>query len=129
MSGRYLLDTNIIIDLLADVEAVKIRLADAEEAFVPSIAIGELYYGAEKSTRPEENVGRIEQFASVITVLGCDTQTARHYGQVKNQLRVKGRPIPENDLWIAAVARQHALTLVTRDKHFSDIDDLPTVGW
>ena len=62
-------------------------------------------------------------------MLGCDTQTARHYGQVKNQLRVKGRPIPENDLWIAAVARQHALTLVTRDKHFSDIDDLPTVGW
>ena len=48
MSGRYLLDTNIIIDLLADVEAVKIKLADAEEAFVPSIAIGELYYGAEK---------------------------------------------------------------------------------
>ena len=129
MSGRYLLDTNIIIDLLADVEAVKAMLAEAEEAFAPSIAIGELYYGAEKSTRPEENVGRIEQFASVTTVLGCDTQTARHYGQIKNHLRAKGRPIPENDLWIAAVARQHALTLVTGDKHFSDIDDLPTVGW
>ena len=79
---------------------MKIKLAAAEEAFVPSLAIGELYYGAEKSTRPEENVGRIEQFASVITVLGCDTQTARSYGQVKNQLRVKGRPIPENDLWM-----------------------------
>lgn len=60
MSGRYLLDTNIIIDLLADVEAVKAMLGEAEEAFAPSIAIGELYYGAEKSTRPGENVGRIE---------------------------------------------------------------------
>jgi len=129
MSGRYLLDTNIIIDLLAGVEAVRTRLADADEAFAPSIAIGELYYGAEKSTRPEENVGRIEQFASITTVLGCDTQTAREYGQIKNLLRARGRPIPENDLWIAAIARQHALTLVTRDKHFSDIDDLPTVAW
>ena len=129
MSGRYLLDTNIIIDLLADVEAVRTRLADAEEAFAPSIAIGELYYGAEKSTHPEENAVRIEQFASVTTVLGCDTQTARQYGQIKNLLRARGRPIPENDLWIAAIARQHALTLVTRDKHFSDIEDLPTVAW
>jgi len=129
MSGRYLLDTNIIIDLLAGVEAVRTRLADADEAFAPSIAIGELYYGAEKSTRPEENVGRIEQFASITTVLGCDTQTAREYGQIKNLLRARGRPIPENDLWIAAIARQHALTLVTRDKHFGDIDDLPTVAW
>jgi tRNA(fMet)-specific endonuclease VapC len=129
MSGRYLLDTNIIIDLLVNEEVVKTMLGEAEEAFVPSIAIGELYYGAEKSTHPEENVSRIEQFASITTVLGCDTQTARHYGQIKNMLRAKGRPIPENDLWIAAIARQHTLTLVTRDKHFGEIDGLPTVGW
>jgi len=128
MSGRYLLDTNIIIDLLVNEEVVKTMLGEAEEAFVPSIAIGELYYGAEKSTHPEENVSRIEQFASITTVLGCDTQTARHYGQIKNMLRAKGRPIPENDLWIAAIARQHTLTLVTRDKHFGEIDGLPTVG-
>ncbi len=75
-----------------------------------------------------ERRGRFEQFASVSTLLGCDTQTARHHGRIKNQLRAKGRPLPENDLRIAAVARQHALTLVTRDKHFSEIDDLPTVG-
>jgi len=129
MSGRYLLDTNVIIDLLGNEAAVRTMLGEAEEAFVSSIAIGELYYGAEKSTRPEENVSRIEQFAAITTVLGCDTQTARHYGQIKNMLRAKGRPIPENDLWIAAVARQHALTLVTRDKHFNEIEDLPTVSW
>jgi tRNA(fMet)-specific endonuclease VapC len=123
------LDTNVIIDLLANDEAVRTMLGEAEEAFVSSIAIGELYYGAEKSTRPEENVSRIDQFAAGTTVLGCDTETARHYGRIKNMLRAKGRPIPENDLWIAAVARQHGLTLVTRDKHFTEIEDLPTVGW
>jgi predicted nucleic acid-binding protein len=77
------LDTNIIIDLLADVEAVKTKVADAEEAFAPSIAIGELYYGAEKSTRPEENVGRIEQFASVTTVLGRDTKPPANMARSK----------------------------------------------
>ena len=129
MSGRYLLDTNVIIDLLANEGVVKTMLLEAREAFVSSIAIGELYYGAEKSTRPAENVSRIDDFAALTPVLGCDTQTARHYGQIKNMLRAKGRPIPENDLWIAAVARQHALTLVTRDKHFNEIDGLPTVCW
>jgi tRNA(fMet)-specific endonuclease VapC len=129
MSGRYLLDTNIIIDLLANEEVVRTMLLEAEEAFVSSIAIGELYYGAEKSTRPAENSSRIDEFAGIATVLGCDSQTARHYGQIKNMLRAKGRPIPENDLWIAAVARQHALTLVTRDKHFNEIEDLTTVCW
>jgi tRNA(fMet)-specific endonuclease VapC len=129
MGGRYLLDTNIIIDLLANEEVVRTMLGEAEEAFVSSIAMGELYYGAEKSTRPAENVSRIDEFAAITTVLGCDSQTARQYGQIKNMLRAKGRPIPENDLWIAAVARQHALTLVTRDKHFSEIEDLPTVCW
>jgi tRNA(fMet)-specific endonuclease VapC len=50
-------------------------------------------------------VRRIEDFAAIITALSCDTNTARHYGQIKNMLRAKGRPVPENDLWIAAVAR------------------------
>ena len=129
MNGRYLLDTNVIIDLLANEETVRTKLGEAEEAFVSSIAIGELYYGAEKSTRPAENLSRINEFAEITTVLGCDIQTARHYGQIKNMLRAKGRPVPENDLWIAAVARQHGLTLVSRDKHFSEIEELPIVCW
>jgi tRNA(fMet)-specific endonuclease VapC len=74
-------------------------------------------------------VSRIEEFAAITTVLSCDTQTARYYGQIKNMLRAKGRPVPENDLWIAAIARQHSLTLVTRDNHFNEIDGLPTVCW
>jgi len=52
----------------------------AEEAFVSSIAIGELFYGAEKSTRPAEDAGQIDEIAAITPVLGCDTQTARHYG-------------------------------------------------
>ena len=98
MSGRYLLDTNIAIALFADESAVKDHLREAEEVFVPSIVLGELYYGAGKSRHVAENMARIDDFAARNVVLGCDTETARRYGEVKNGLRQKGRPIPENDI-------------------------------
>ena len=68
-------------------------------------------------------------FAARSSVLFCDLTTAQHYGQTKNALRAKGRPIPENDLWIAAIALQYGLVLVTRDDHFSLIDGLLLANW
>jgi tRNA(fMet)-specific endonuclease VapC len=129
MSGRYLLDTNVIIALFADESDVKENLATAEDAFVPSIAIGELCYGARKSGKPRENLARIDELAAGSVVLGCDTETARHYGDAKNKLRLKGQPLPENDIWIAAPAIQHNLILATRDGHFQAIEGLKTTAW
>jgi tRNA(fMet)-specific endonuclease VapC len=129
MNGKYLLDTNIIIALFANDTAVKDNLAKADEVFVPSIAIGELCFGARKSARVEENLQRIDEFVANSVVLGCDTEIARRYGEVKNALRVKGHPIPENDIWIAAIALQHGLTLTTRDTHFSGVENLRVTAW
>ena len=129
MNGKYLLDTNILIALFASDESVKARLAEAEEVFVPSIAVGELFYGARKSTRTQENLQRVEDLVAETPVLACGTETARLYGAVKNVLRLKGHPIPENDLWIAAIALEYNLTLVTRDSHFAEIADLQVVVW
>jgi len=129
MSGRYLLDSNIIIALFADEVAIKDSLAKAEEVFVPSIAIGELYFGARKSVRTRDNLARIDEFAANNVVLGCDTDTARRYGEIKAGLRLKGNPLPENDIWIAAIALQHGLTMITRDTHFSEIENLKVVVW
>jgi tRNA(fMet)-specific endonuclease VapC len=129
MNGRYLLDTNVVIALLAGQGAVRENLANASEVFVPSIVIGELCFGARKSARGAENLARIEEFAAANVVLACDTQTARRYGEVKNALRLQGRPLPENDIWIAAVALQHNLILITGDRHFAGIDGLSVVEW
>lgn len=129
MSGRFLLDTNIIIALFERDPSVQENLAKAEDVFIPSIAIGELYYGAYKSARVEINIVRIEEFAVSNTVLKCDEVTAQQYGYIKNLLRNKGRPIPENDIWIAAVAQQYRITLVSRDQHFREMDRLPVVTW
>src|ERR687883_166901 len=124
MNGKYLLDTNIVIAIFADEAVVRQKLAEAAEVFVPSIVLGELYYGAQKSTRSASNVTRVDEFAANNSVLVCDTETARQYGEIKSELRMKGRPIPENDIWIAAIAKQYQLTLVTRDGHFDNVDRL-----
>ena len=129
MSGRYLLDTNCVIALFADDSALKDRLAGADEVFVPSIALGELHYGARKSRRVAENVARIDDFAVQNAVLGCTADTARHYGQIKDELRQKGSPIPENDIWIAAIARQERLILLARDVHFDEVEGLRVQTW
>ena len=129
MNGKYLLDTNIIIALFADDTAVKEDLAKADEVFVPNIAIGELCFGARKSARVKDNQERIDEFVANSVVLGCDTETARRYGEIKNGLRIKGHPIPENDIWIAAIALQHDLTLTTRDTHFGEIENLKVTTW
>lgn len=99
-----------------------------ETVFIPSIALGELYYGVRKSARAQENMAHIDAFAEASSVVACDAETAQQYGAIKNDLRTKGRPLPENDIWIAALARQGELTLVTRDHHFSEIADLPQVA-
>lgn len=129
MSGRYLLDTNIIIALFAGDIAVMNQLQNAQEVFVPSIVVGELYYGAQRSGRVKQNVAKIDNFKAVNTILVCDGTTASIYGTFKNALRQKGRPIPENDIWIAAIALQHNLALITRDAHFKEVDDLQIETW
>lgn len=124
MSDRFLLDTNIVIAFLEGNPVVQENLVQAEVVFVPSIVIGELYYGAYKSALVTANLARIDEFATIHPVLDCDVVTALLYGQIKNLLRQKGRPIPDNNIWIAAVARQYELTLVSRDEHFKQVDGL-----
>jgi tRNA(fMet)-specific endonuclease VapC len=74
-------------------------------------------------------LARIDEFAVNSVVLGCDIETAHWYGEIKNILRLKGRPLPENDIWIASIALQHNLTLITRDAHFNEIEKLKTIVW
>ena len=101
---RFLIDTNIVTAIFAQKASVLQRLQQALFYFLPSIVLGELYYGARKSGRVEANVQRVEEFAAQNSILDCDAETARHYGFIREALRAKGKPIPENDIWIAALA-------------------------
>ena len=128
-SGKFLLDTNIVIALLGGEEAVLSNLDQALEVFVPAIVFGELFFGAAKSSRPHENSAKLEQFAVSRIILPCDLRVAREYGRLKQDLRKRGKPIPENDIWSAAIATSHELVLATRDRHFRDVDSLVIAVW
>ncbi len=129
MNGKYLLDTNIVIALFANDSALVNEIAKAHDISIPAIVIGELFYGANKSGRPQENTRRIDKFVSDNVILKCDAETARLYGEIKSNLQKKGHPIPENDIWIAATAFQYNLTLISRDKHFKAIRSLKLKKW
>ena len=122
----FLLDTNVVIPVLRQEESALARVEQAEDSlFVSVITLGELRFGARKSGRIEENLQRVEESE----VLLCDEETSRLYGEVKDGLRRKGRPIPENDIWISATALQNDLALVTRDAHFEHVDGLKIERW
>ncbi len=129
MRGKYLLDTSVIIGLFAKDEATITQLERAKSVFIPSIAVGELHYGARKSARVEANLEQINRLVAASVVLPSDGETAYWYGIVKDRLRRMGKPIPENDIWIAAIALQHHLTLATRDKHFQVVEGLRVTMW
>ncbi|MCB0844884.1 MAG: type II toxin-antitoxin system VapC family toxin [Bacteroidetes bacterium] len=128
MNDAFLLDTNIIIALFAQELSVLSKIA-SENVFIPSIVIGELYFGAEKSTRKKDNKTRIDQLRRNSTILSCTEETATFYGQIKAHLKENGTPIPDNDVWIAAIAQENNLTLVSRDQHFQHIENFPLVKW
>jgi len=124
VNGKVLVDTNVVIALFAGEPGVVERLRHSEAVFLCVPVVGELRYGAQASARVESNLSRLDQFARALMVLHCDPDTASAYAKVKFGLRQKGRPIPENDVWIAAIAQQHDLTLLTRDSHFEQIEGL-----
>ncbi len=129
MDGKYILDTNIVIPLFTGDKNILAKLAQVNEVFISSIVLGELYYGALKSARIIENLKKIDDFAIGCTVLACDAETAEEYGRIKAELSQKGKMIPENDIWIAAVTRQYDLTIVTKDEHFAYIENLKISNW
>ena len=86
MNGKYLLDTNIVIALFANDLALVNKISKAQDISIPTIVIGELFYGANKSGRPQENARRIDKFVSDNMILSCDAETARLYGEIGYQL-------------------------------------------
>lgn len=128
-NGKFLLDTNIVIGMFTGNRAIQEKMQNSHNVFLASPVIGELYYGARKSDRILENLRRINTFVEEHIFLSCDLETADWYGIIKERLQRKGVPIPDNDIWIAAIAMQHGLILVTRDAHFDEVESLQTERW
>jgi tRNA(fMet)-specific endonuclease VapC len=131
MSTSYLLDTSMLVLLLKQDTKISKKLAEVGEAtfYVSTIALGELYYGAEHSINIEKSRADVDTLTRTMTILTADNATARKYGLLKHEQRARGWMLPDNDLWIAATAFQYGLTLIARDHHFTWIADLILEQW
>ena len=128
MNGSEIaLDTNQAIAVLNDSDDTGAWIAGFSRVHLPVPAIGELRFGALKSNRAKENHARVEALVSACNVLDADVTTADVYASVRLRLSQTGRPIPENDVWIAALCVQHGLTLATSDRHFAHVEGLEVV--
>lgn len=120
------LDTNAYSDFMRGVpERVRV-VRTAESICVPVIVLGELRAGFAAGSRQQENAETLRIFLASprVSVLSPDEKTTEHYAQIFVHLRKKGTGIPTNDLWIAALARQHDLELCTSDAHFQHVEGL-----
>lgn len=125
--GELLVDTSFVVDFFHGDPVLGWMLEQAHAVYVPVVVLAELLAGARRSQRVAKNLKQIEEFASRSVVLSCDHVTASHYADIYNRLRTRGTPIPENDMWIAAVAMQHELPIAARDAHFDNVDSLVRV--
>jgi tRNA(fMet)-specific endonuclease VapC len=124
VSGNSIaLDTSVAIALLADPAHILLSRPDA--AFLlPVPVIGELRYGALNSRRSAENLAEVERLVNRCRVLDITATTAVEYARLRLGLKEKGKPIPENDLWIAALCIEHQVKLAAVDGHFDVMDEL-----
>lgn len=128
-ANGILLDTSIVIAHLRGRIDVLALTTPAEALFLPLVALGELYKGAEKSSRQAHNRQLVDDFLQIATLLFPDRATAQTYARVAVALEATGQLIPENDLWIAAVAFECDMPLATRDAHFQRMDGLTVIRW
>lgn len=120
---RVALDTNRITDLFrGDLELAE-QLGTAEEVWIPLFALGEIKAGFQGGTQQRRNESLLNRLLAkpTVGVLLPSRETAEHYARIFVQLRRAGTPVPDNDLWIAALVLEHDLVLITRDRHFERI--------
>ena len=127
MEMRVAVDTNRLTDLLRGDARLAKRLGACDEVWVPLMVLGELKAGFLGGTQRHRNEALLQRFLAkaTVSVLLPGRETAEHYGRIFVQLKRAGTPVPDNDLWIAALALEHDLTLITRDRHFERIGQLP----
>lgn len=119
----------MVIAVLRGVSGIEARLDEAERLWLPVIALGELELGVELSSNPALQRAAIDAFLSAVGVLPLTTGATRHYARLRAALSRAGTPIPENDLWIAALALEHNWPLATRDAHFARVPGLIVQDW
>lgn len=128
-SGKLAVDTNAVIAYRKGSDEVYAIIDGIEMLFLPAIVFGELLYGAINSKDTEENKQAVYDFLELSVLLPIDEAICIRYSTVRLGLKQAGNPIPENDIWIAAICLEYNIPLLTRDKHFEKVSGLKVITW
>ena len=124
-----ILDTNAISAMAEGDTKLEKILPDITSQFLPVICLGEYRAGVIRSKTRAELEHWLEILEQSRAVLRVESETARCYADIFSDLRGRGRMIPLNDVWIAALALQHRMPLLSRDKHFDEVQNVTRVSW
>ena len=124
-----ILDTNALSAFVDGVPEVGDLLSAGAKAALPVIALGEFRYGIAGSRHRAAYEAWLDQHLGDFDILEITPATTAVYARVRQALRKAGRPIPANDAWIAALALEHRLPVLTRDSHFDAVPGLTRVEW
>ena len=127
--GKLALDTNAVIAYREGISEVCKLVEEADVIILPVTVIGELLYGALNSTKTRNNEKFVHEFAGYSLVMQIDESVAARYAKVRFDLKRRGNPIPENDIWIAAACLNLKVPILSRDDHFKLVPGLNVISW
>jgi len=126
---RLLLDTNAVSDFAESEPAIMELLAEVQVLALPVVVVGEYRFGIAQARNVADYHLWLERLITQTDVLNITDETTLHYAEVRLDLKRIGRPIPMNDVWIAALCRQHELPILSRDQHFDVVPKIKRLAW
>lgn len=124
-----ILDTNAVSAILSGVKQISQLLAGADQHHLPLGVIAEYRFGLLASRRRQRLESLFRRLEADSIILYPDRDTADWYASIRHDLKLRGTPIPENDIWTAALARQHSLEIASQDSHFDLVDRVKRRHW
>jgi tRNA(fMet)-specific endonuclease VapC len=124
-----ILDTNGVSALAEGESALESILRKANRVAIPVIVLGEYRYGISRSREQKRYEEWLTEYLPKFLILDIDERTTVPYAAIRSELKRAGTPIPSNDVWIAALCRQHSLPLLTRDRHFDAVPGIRRIAW
>ena len=124
-----ILDTNGVSALAEGESALESILRKANRVAIPVIVLGEYRYGILRSRERKRYEEWLTEYLPMFLILDIDERTTVPYVSIRSELKRAGTPIPANDVWIAALCRQHSLPLLTRDRHFDAVPGIRRIAW
>ena len=124
-----ILDTNAFSAIAEGEPGLEPVLRQATQVGIPVIVLGEYRFGIAQSRNRTLYEHWLSEYLPGFRILDIDEQTAHHYAEVRVELKKDGKPIPSNDVWIAALCRQHSLPILSRDRHFDAVAGITRLTW